>query len=213
MENILSKPDIEVTEELENISIDDGTLIRQCRQGDLKAMERLIVRYQDRIFNVIMKIVGNSDDAAELTQETFVKVIEKINTFKSQSSFYTWLFRVAVNTTLNFCRKRFKVSTRSLDSIVGSDDGQTGRKLSEYLQESTEIDPAELAQNKETGEIVMAALTKLDDNHRVVIVLRDIEGMSYAEITQSLDLELGTVKSRISRARAELRKILEAILK
>ena len=213
MENILSKSDIEVTEELENISIDDGTLIRQCQQGDLKAMERLVVRYQDRIFNVIIKIVGNYDDAAELTQETFVKVIEKINTFKSQSSFYTWLFRVAVNTTLNFCRKRFKVSTRSLDAVAGGSDGETGKRLSEYLTDETEIDPAELAQNKETGEIVMTALAKLDDNHRVVIVLRDIEGMSYAEVAQSLGLELGTVKSRISRARAELRKILEAILK
>ena len=90
--------------QLENIVIDDVVLVRQCQQGDSVAMQRLIVKYQDRIFNVILKICSNRDDAAELTQETFVKFIEKINTFKMQSAFYTWLFRIAVNLSLNFER-------------------------------------------------------------------------------------------------------------
>ena len=212
LEDTLSNPDIQVADEYENISIDDATLVRKCQDGDLEATERLIVRYQDRIYNVILKIVGNKDDAAELTQETFVKVIEKVTSFKAKSSFYTWLFRVAVNTALNFCRKRFKVSHQSLDVVVGGDNGDAAKKLSDYLADETEYDPVQIAQTKETGDIVSAALSKLDDNHRVVIVLRDIEGMSYAEVAKALDLELGTVKSRISRARAELREILEAVL-
>jgi RNA polymerase sigma-70 factor (ECF subfamily) len=196
----------------ENISIDDGALIRQCQLGDLKATEGLIIRYQDRVFNVIMKIVGNRDDAAELTQETFVKVIEKIGTFKAQSSFYTWLFRVAVNTALNFCRKRFRVTTQSLDAVVAG-DGESSRKLGDFLVDKSEIGPVEIAQKKETARLITAALGKLSENHRVVIILRDIEGMSYGEVSTTLALELGTVRSRISRARSEMRKILEATLK
>ena len=195
----------------ENISIDDGALIRQCQLGDLKATEGLILRYQNRIFNVIMKIVGNRDDAAELTQETFVKVIEKIGTFKAQSSFYTWLFRVAVNTALNFCRKRFRVTTQSLDAVVG--DGESTRKLGDFLVDKSELEPVEIAQKKETAQLITAALGKLSESHRVVIILRDIEGMSYGEVSATLGVELGTVRSRISRARSEMRKILEATLK
>jgi RNA polymerase sigma-70 factor (ECF subfamily) len=196
----------------ENISIDDGALIRQCQLGDLKATEGLIIRYQDRVFNVIMKIVGNRDDAAELTQETFVKVIEKIGTFKAQSSFYTWLFRVAVNTALNFCRKRFRVTTQSLDAVVAG-DGENGRKLGDFLVDKSEIGPDEIAQKKETARLITAALGELSEDHRVMIILRDIEGMSYGEVSATLALELGTVRSRISRARSEMRKILEAMLK
>ena len=212
MENILSKPDTEVTEEIENISIDDSTLIRQCRLGDLKAMERLIVRYQDRIYNVIMKIVGNSDDAAELTQETFVKVIEKIDTFKSQSSFYTWLFRIGLNLTLTFCKRRAKVPMLSLDAAVGAEDGEGATQLKAFLADKESLDPAMIAQSREIGEIVMQSLGALESDHRAVLVLRDIEGMSYAEIAEALEVQLGTVKSRLSRARANLKEILDTVL-
>ena len=212
MEETLSKPDIQVAENNENISIDDNTLVRLCQGGDIEATERLIVRYQDRIYNVIFKIVGNSDDAAELTQETFVKVIEKVTTFKAKSSFYTWLFRVAVNTALNFCRKSFKVSTQSIDAPVGTDNADSAKRLSDFLKDTTEPDPAEVAQNIEINEIITKALAKLQEDHRAVIVLRDIEGMSYEEVSKTLKLEIGTVKSRISRARAQLREILSAVL-
>lgn len=88
-----------------SINIDDSVLVRQSQGGDVMAMERLIIKYQNRIFNVVLKMCGNSDDAAELTQETFVKVIESIEKFKGRSSFYTWLFRIAVNLTLNYCQR------------------------------------------------------------------------------------------------------------
>ena len=85
-------------------SIDDMVLIRQCREGDSASMERLILRYQNRIYNVILRICADTDDAAELTQETFVKVIENLSRFEGRSSFYTWAFRIAVNLTLNYCQ-------------------------------------------------------------------------------------------------------------
>jgi len=199
--------------QLENISIDDAALVRQCQKGDSAAMQRLIVKYQDRIYNVVLKISGNRDDAAELTQETFVKVIEKIGTFGYRSTFYTWLFRISVNLTLNYCSRSNKVPMRSLDAMVSAEAGECRRKLGSFLVDTKSSDPTELAQRKETIEIVMQALSQLDAHQRTIVVLRDIEQMAYVEIAEAMDLELGTVKSRLSRARKSLRKILEAMLK
>ena len=185
-----------------HLRLDDETLVKQCQRGDSEAMTCLIVKYQDRIYNTILKICNNSDDAAELTQDTFVKVIENITAFRGKSSFYTWLFRVAVNETINFCRRRFKVPVQSLDS---------GLSLTAPT-ESPENDPARLAQQKEVIQLLTAAIGRLDEDHRVVLVLRDIEQMSYDQIAEVLQLELGTVKSRLSRARALLRELLETVL-
>lgn len=185
-----------------HLRLDDETLVKQCQRGDSEAMSRLIVKYQDRIYNVILKICNNSDDAAELTQDTFVKVMENIAGFRQHSSFYTWLFRVAVNEAINFCRRRFKVSSQSLDSGVSP----------MALADMADNDPARLAQQKEMIVLLTEAIGRLDEDHRVVLVLRDIEQMTYNQIAESLELELGTVKSRLSRARAMLREILETVL-
>lgn len=198
--------------QLENIVIDDAVLVRQCQDGDSAAMQRIIVKYQDRVFNVILKICSNRDDAAELTQETFVKFIENINTFRMQSAFYTWLFRIAVNLSLNFCRRRFKVTMHSLDTPVGTEAESARQQLCNFLTNEKEVDPGIAAQNREVGEIIVRALGRLEDKQRAVVVLRDIEGMTYSEIAESLELEIGTVKSRISRGRKSLREILKMTL-
>ncbi|MCK4752989.1 MAG: sigma-70 family RNA polymerase sigma factor [Planctomycetes bacterium] len=196
-----------------NISIDDTVLVQKCRQGDSDAMERLIIKYQNRIYNVILKICANVDDAAELTQETFVKVIENIDKFESRSSFYTWAFRIAVNLTLNYCQRNIKLGYRSLDAQSYTDSDQTKHMLKEFLTDEDAPDPAALAQNKELCQLAIKALMKLDDNQRAIVILRDIEGMDYAQIAQVLEIELGTVKSRLSRGRSALREIMEEISK
>ncbi len=195
-----------------NINIDDAVLVERCRQGDSAAMERLILKYQNRIYNVILRMCRNTDDAAELTQETFVKIIEKINEFEGRSSFYTWAFRIAVNLTLNYCQRSVRLKHKSLDTEDDEHNRQARRELKEFLTDESCPDPAVVTQNKELCEIVVQSLMKLDDEHRAVLVLRDIEGMKYARIAEVLDIELGTVKSRLSRARSNLRKIMEAIL-
>jgi len=200
-----------VTEAI-NINIDDAVLVKQCRQGDSAAMERLILKYQKRIYNVILRICANTDDAAELTQETFVKIIEKINEFEGRSSFYTWAFRIAVNLTLNYCQRSARLKLKSIDTEEDEHNRQARRQFKEFLTDESCPDPSVVAQNKELCEIVIVALMKLDDAHRAVVVLRDIEGMNYARIAEVLNIELGTVKSRLSRARSNLRKIMEAIL-
>jgi len=192
--------------------VDDVVLVERCRQGDSEAMERLILKYQDRIYNVILRMCKNTHDAAELTQETFVKIIKKINEFEGRSSFYTWAFRIAVNLTLNYCQRSVRLGLKSLDVEENEHSRQSKQQLKELLADESKPDPAVIAQNKELYDIVIQSLMKLDDAHRAVIVLRDIEGMNYARIAEVLDIELGTVKSRLSRARNNLKKIIEAIL-
>ena len=192
--------------------VDDVVLVERCRQGDSEAMERLILKYQDRIYNVILRMCKNTHDAAELTQETFVKIIKKINEFEGRSSFYTWAFRIAVNLTLNYCQRSVRLGLKRLDVEENEHSRQSKQLLKELLADESKPDPAVIAQNKELYDIVIQSLMKLDDAHRAVIVLRDIEGMNYARIAEVLDIELGTVKSRLSRARNNLKKIIEAIL-
>lgn len=192
-------------------NIDDNTLVRLSKHGNSEAMTHLIVRYQGRIYNAILKLCQNSDDAAELTQDTFVKVFEKLSTFRAESSFYTWLFRIAINLTLNHCKRRLKISTVSLDGAGGPDEAQRASLLG-LLADSKGPDPVELARRKELVKIINDSIGQLPEEFRVVLVLRDIEQMSYAEIADVLELELGTVKSRLSRARGMLRDILETVL-
>ncbi len=196
------------------VSINDDVLIEQYRNGDSEAMERLVLKYQNRIYNVILKICADPDDAAELTQETFVKVIENLNKFEGRSGFYTWTFRIAVNLTLNYCQRNSKLAFRSLDAEQQQqDDSQVKQVLKDFLSDDSSPDPAAEVQSKELYRIAARTLMGLDEAHRAVIVLRDIEGMSYARIAEVLNIELGTVRSRLSRARSKMRDILEDILR
>ena len=194
-----------------HVNVSDAVLIEQYRNGDSAAIERLVLKYQNRIYNVILKICADPDDAAELTQETFVKVIENLDRFEGRSGFYTWTFRIAVNLTLNYCQRNSKLAFQSLDAE--QDDSKVRQVLKDFLSDDSSPDPATEVQNKELYRIAAKALMGLDDTHRAVIVLRDIEGMSYARIAKVLDIELGTVRSRLSRARSKMRDILEDILR
>ena len=197
--------------ELKNPNIDDDVLVSRCRRGDNAALERLILKYQKRIYNIIYKICSNPDDSAELTQDTFVKVIENIDKFEGRSGFYTWIFRIAVNLTLNRCKKSLKLHLRSMDEDDAAlEDGKT--QLKKFITNERCPDPATVAENRELCSLVSAMMMKLDDDQRAVLVLRDIEGMSYSQISSVTGLELGTVKSRISRARANLRDFMETII-
>jgi RNA polymerase sigma-70 factor (ECF subfamily) len=192
-----------------NISIDEASLVAQARAGNMASVEKLILKYQDRVYNTILKICGNEADAAELAQDAFVRAIQGLKDFKGQSSFYTWLFRIAVNLTFNFCKKNSKISFQSLQEET---DEETNRQLKDYLIDKNIADPSELASKKEVQGLISKALEKLDPQQRAVVVLRDIEQMSYNEIAETLDMEIGTVKSRIARGRKNLREILEAAI-
>jgi RNA polymerase sigma-70 factor, ECF subfamily len=195
----------------QQINIEDAVLVQKWQKGDTAAIEKLVCKYQGRIYNLILKICSNPDDAAELMQDTIVKVLENVDKFESRSSFYTWAFRIAVNLTLNFRKRKATVGFTSLDAEHTADDEQAKQGLGAILSDNKSPDPSQVAENKELCDLVQKGLGQLDEEYRAIIVLRDIEGMDYEQIAEVLNIELGTVKSRLSRARAALRQILEAL--
>ncbi|TFG48480.1 MAG: sigma-70 family RNA polymerase sigma factor, partial [Candidatus Brocadiia bacterium] len=176
-----------------NISSSDEQLVQKYIKGDNHALERLIRKYQNRIYNVILRICANPDDAAELTQETFVKVIEKIDKFEGRSGFYTWAFRIAVNLTLTYCKRKAMFAMGSIDSELGGNDEQAAVHLKDILEDNNMPEPAEVVASKELCGLVRKSLAVIDDQQRTIIIMRDIEGMNYEQIADVLKLELGTV--------------------
>lgn len=195
-----------------NVKISDSALIQRCINGDSDAIEEIVNKYKDRIYNVILKICQNRDDAAELTQDTFVKIITNIDRFEKKSSLYTWIFRIAVNLTLNYCRRQKVRKAESLDVEFSGDNSLAKQSLKTLLANESVLNPADITQSAEQTELILKAVNSLEEQQKAVIILRDIEDMGYAQIAKVLSIELGTVKSRLSRARANLRLKLMEIL-
>ncbi len=193
----------------ETIAFDDAALIQRCRAGDMQAFGLLVAKYQDRLFNTLLRIIGRSAEAEELTQEAFLRAIEKLSQFRGESKFYTWLFRIGTNLAITRIRRQSRVRFRSLDSIRPTGDGQ--RAPTEPADTSSP-GPVEKLIAKEKAQMIAAALEELDDEHRVVIVLRDVEEMDYAAIADVLEIPAGTVKSRLHRGRNILKDKLANLI-
>ncbi len=186
------------------ISFEDAALVEQCRQGDMLAFGSLVAKYQERIFNMVFRMCGRRADAEELAQETFLKALERINQFRGQSKFYTWLFRIAANLTISHRRRGGRVRFQSLSGPDEFEQNQADN-LTAAMARKRNPAPEAAAMAAEANRRVMEALEELDDEFRLVVVLCDMEGMDYAQIAQVLNLPIGTVKSRLHRARCELR--------
>jgi RNA polymerase sigma-70 factor (ECF subfamily) len=182
--------------------------VEAAKQGDAAAFGRLVERYQDRVFNTCVRIVGDRAAAEDLTQDAFLKAFSSIGSFDGRAAFYTWLYRIAVNLCLS-ARRRNARTPYSLHAD-GARDG--GRESPSLGVASTGPAPDQQATEREQHQLVLAALAELDEDHRVVVVLRDIESMDYAEIADILNVPTGTVKSRLHRARLALREKLEPLL-
>jgi RNA polymerase sigma-70 factor, ECF subfamily len=181
---------------------DDLSLIDRFKGGDQAAFEELILKYEDRIYNLCRLILGNSHDAQDMAQETFLKAYQKLKDFKPEASLYTWLYRIAVTTCLDYKKKPF---FESLFRKSGEDE--------EYILEpvSEEPSPEKLYESKQLWLALRKSLGKLSLKLKTVIILKEIEGLSYEDIAEVLDVSIGTVKSRISRARDELKVLLKNI--
>ncbi|SDZ32345.1 RNA polymerase, sigma-24 subunit, RpoE [Proteiniborus ethanoligenes] len=177
-------------------------LIKKCMKGNLEAFDELIGKYEKTAYNIALKMLKNPEDAMDVSQEAFIKVFRSIKTFNFGSSFSTWLYRIVTNTCLDFLRKK-TTNVYSIDNPIQTDDGEIERDIPDDSHT-----PEELLERKLTKELVNNSIDKLDDNHRTVIILRDIQGFSYEEISTILDCSIGTVKSRISRARNNLKEII-----
>ena len=193
------------------ISFEDAALVEKARKGDMKAFGALVAKYQERVLNVVHRMCGRWADAEELAQETFLKAMERIAQFRGSSGFYTWLFRIAVNLAASHRRRSGRLGFRSLAGGEEA-DGSLAESLTSGLAERREPLPPDAAGGAEAGERVRRALDELDDEFRMVIVLRDIEEMDYGQIARVLDLPPGTVKSRLHRARLLLKEKLSDLV-
>jgi len=189
---------------------DDALLIEAFQRGDKKAFDELVIRHKDRIFNLCYRFLGDYEEANDSAQEAFVKAYGSLNTFRLESAFSTWLYRIAVNACKNklgSAAYRAKRKTVSLDNPGNNEDGP----LPMEIQNGT---PSPLArmEEKEKMALVQRALDTLPTEFKMVVTLRDVEGLSYEEIAEVTGLNLGTVKSRIARARTDLRNKLRGVL-
>lgn len=184
--------------------MDEKLLIKKIKSGDMEAFSLLVSAYEKKAVNFARRMLGTQEEAEDAAQEAFLKVFDKIHTFREDSSFSTWFYTVLNNICLDALRKRSRRAETV--SIHQSDD--TGDEY-ELQIEDTADGPYESFQKNEAKRLLEIALTKLSDEHRTVIILRDINGFEYEEIAKILKISTGTVKSRISRARLSLRRILE----
>lgn len=191
-------------------SQDDRTLVDRCKRGEPFAWTALIQRYQDRLYNVCWRVVGDADEAADLTQEVFVSAVENIGKFEQRSGLYTWLYRIAVNLSLTRRRSRGRRRMASLDAPPAPQAGDERRGPGGLEPESREFGPATAVDRTEQAAAVARALDGLSDEYRTILVLRDVEDLDYAEIGEILELPAGTVKSRLFRARLALKEALGA---
>lgn len=177
-------------------------LIQAARSGDQKAFAALVEANQAMVYSLAYRMTGNSEDAADLAQEAFLNAWRGLARFQGQASFSTWLYRLTSNACIDFLRREKRRATLSLTLEPEEEEGREAEVADERWS------PEALLDRQESRQAVRRALTQLSDEHREVLLLRELEGLSYREIAQALDLEEGTVKSRIARARLALRDFL-----
>ena len=176
----------------------EAAIVRKVLDGDVNAFETLVLEYEKNVYNIALRMTGNSEDAADMTQEAFIKAYNSLSAFRGDSKFSVWLYRIVSNVCLDFLRSKNRRPTVSLS--VEDDDG-----------EDTQLDVADESQSPEllldrklTRDSVRRGLDSLPPDYRQILLLREMQGLSYDEIAQALGLEVGTVKSRIFRARKKL---------
>ena len=187
---------------------DEMVLVRRARQGDLDAYDELVRRYQERIYATVYHMTANHEDANDLAQEAFIKAFQALKSFKGGSSFYTWVYRIAVNKTINFLKQRKNKAHMSLDDL--DFNAEHDPDLVALISDKTprrEINLAELHEKLNT------AMQKLSEPHRLVVTLHDVQGLSHEEIAEIMGCNIGTVRSRLFYARQQLQAYLSDYLK
>lgn len=175
-------------------------LITRSQNGDIDAFEELVAKYERKVYAIAYRFMGNPEDASDLTQEAFLKAYQSIKSFRQEASFSTWICRIVSNVCRDQLRKNKRQSQNSLDEDVWLEEGTVQKQLKD--QRPT---PDEVYESKELKEYLQGLINNLNPEYKMVVILRDIQGYSYEEIAQILDCSLGTVKSRLNRARKALR--------
>ncbi|MFR3788200.1 MAG: RNA polymerase sigma factor [Agathobaculum desmolans] len=180
--------------------MDDKHMLVKARRGELSAFEELVRKYEKRVYAVALRSSGSPEDAADITQEVFLRAWRSIETFRGDSGFSTWLFRITMNMCVDHARHK-QSQPQCQPLVIGEEDAE--RPIPD-----TAPTPEEHLDNSELGRELAAALDAVSEEHRRIVLLRDVSGMSYTEIAEVLEISEGTVKSRLARARVALRRIL-----
>ena len=185
----------------DNVVQDDSQWIQAARRGDAAAFGQLVRQYQDRLANALLYVCGSHDEAEDVAQEAFVQAYVKLATFAGDSAFYTWLYRIAMNAAISRRRRR-----RDEESVEENRE-HSGREPHDGAEQAEER-----LLREERAVLVRRALSRLSDEHRAILVLREVEGCDYDQIAAVLDVPVGTVRSRLHRARLQLKEQLDAVL-
>jgi len=199
-------PEVEADADSEKTS--DLELVQKARHNDVSAYDELVRRYQSRIYATVYHMTSNHEDANDLVQETFIKAYRALKTFKGDSSFYTWVYRIAVNKTINFLKQRKNRLHMSLNDV--DINAENDPDLVALVSDKTPRRDLNLA---ELQEKLNAAMLKFSEHHRMVVTLHDIQGLSHEEIGEIMDCNIGTVRSRLFYARQQLQAYMLDYLK
>lgn len=190
----------------EAVRQDDRPIIERCKNGDLSAFDELVHRYEKQVYGFAYRMSGNYDDANDIAGEAFIKVFQGIESFRGDSNFSTWLFRIVTNLYLDH-RKRTRAHVNiPLDEYIDLEESSVARQI-----EDTSPGPLEQIETAERNEAIQAAILQLPDYQRIMILLFHVHGKSYEEIAEIVELPIGTVKSRLNRARLALREKLQPV--
>lgn len=188
--------------------VDEAELVKRARRGDMGAYDDLVKRYQERIYATVYHMTSNHEDANDLAQEAFIKAFQALKSFKGGSSFYTWVYRIAVNKTINFLKQRKNKAQMSLDDL--DFQAEHDPDLVALISEKT---PRREISLTELQEKLNIAMLKLSEPHRLVVTLHDVQGLSHEEIAKIMECNIGTVRSRLFYARQQLQAYLSDYLK
>ncbi|MCS7250551.1 MAG: sigma-70 family RNA polymerase sigma factor [candidate division WOR-3 bacterium] len=198
---------IKPKEELKSLPLPESELIKRAKNGNDEAFEMLISRYEKKIYNLAYRLLNNEEDAAEVLQETLIRAYRFLKKFQERSSFYTWLYRIAVNVALRKLKKRAKE-----EKVLSLDQNVTGYEdIPQEIPDETQ-NPEVIYERKKIQEAVRKALAEIPENYRSVIFLRDVEGLSNKEVAEILKLSVAAVKSRLHRGRLFLKEKLKHLI-
>ena len=190
----------------------DTLLIEQVRDGDRAALGQLLEMHQNRLFSIALRMVSNRDDAAEVTQDAMLKIVQHIDTFRSEAQITTWMTRIVMNQAITRLRRRKLRDHASLDANRSTHpDSDQASSLRKVLEDHREPGPEQRVQDNEMIDQLLIAIDRLDTDFRAVLVLRDLEEMDYQQIAETLEIKVGTVKSRLFRARLALRQEMQKL--
>jgi RNA polymerase sigma-70 factor (ECF subfamily) len=195
-----------VNEQINHSEDLDQSLVLRVQQGDKSAFDLLVLKYQHRIMHLVNRYVKDPSEAQDVAQDTFIKAYRALADFRGESAFYTWLYRIAINTAKNYLLSR---SRRHFDNEIDVQDAEQVENAAQLKDMDT---PENLLMNEQIVKVIKEAIEKLPEEMRIAITLREFEGMSYEEIAEAMDCPIGTVRSRIFRAREAIDEKLQPLL-